>query len=294
MSLISFANAHGSLHEFPGPFMYIEIDREIAEHLNRHNPAPHRHAYHEFIWIQQGSVTHQLDGESIEYNKNTMLCIPKGRIHRLFSSPDCKVQVIKFKDEFFQGTSYRILSMLSGKTALQLNSDQAFCLETYLAIFRYEYAQTDPNVLHTITPLLTAFINKLESFYMHQSDSGTIECLGSNSVLDRFNRLLEENFKTEHRVYYYASKLGVSTRKLGEITRLYLGKNPSEIIDDRLIAEAKRMILSSEYSIKEIAYELGFEEHSYFTKVFKRLTGGTPSDFKPNYVIDTLIFQAVL
>jgi len=67
---------------------------------------------------------------------------------------------------------------------------------------------------------------------------------------------------------------------LNEIVKLSLGKTASEAIEERRILEAKRLIKFSGLSIKEIAFELGYEEHSYFTKVFKKITGCTPTEFK--------------
>jgi AraC-like DNA-binding protein len=103
-------------------------------------------------------------------------------------------------------------------------------------------------------------------------------------IWNRFNDLIEKKFKAEHKVSYYVSELGVSSRKLGEIVKLYTGKNVAEVIDERLIQEAKRFILFSDLSIKEIAFDLGYSEHSYFSKVFKRLTRMTPSEFKSRAV----------
>jgi AraC-like DNA-binding protein len=64
------------------------------------------------------------------------------------------------------------------------------------------------------------------------------------------------------------------------VVKLFLGKGVAEAIDERLVLEAKRLILFSSMNIKEIAFELGYEEHSYFSKVFKRVTGLIPSSFR--------------
>jgi AraC-like DNA-binding protein len=139
----------------------------------------------------------------------------------------------------------------------------------------------DPYHLQALRYLLAAFIAKLEELRLVESKMVPTDFTRTLCAWNRLNALIEQKFKTEHTVSYYASELGVSPRKLGDIVKLYTGKYASDVIDDRLIAEAKRLLLFSDLTVKEIAFELGFEEHSYFTKVFKKLTGKTPSDFKP-------------
>ena len=74
--------------------------------------------------------------------------------------------------------------------------------------------------------------------------------------------------------------IGLSRRKLGEIAIFYSGKYVCELINERLIIEARRMILSSDLSIKEIATHLRFEDVFYFSRKFKQVTGETATDFR--------------
>ena len=270
--------------------MIISLDEKAVAHLNFNTPVQHRHAYHEIIWIRQGSALHVLDGESLDFSKHTLVCVPACRIHKLYPSSDCKTTAIKFKKEFLQLTSHMIFSLNNAHNVIQMNQEQAAIIEGYIGLMSYEYTHPTPYSHEKLQHLVSVFILFIEELRLFQSQSDPKDLTQTQSIWAQFNTILEEKFKIEHRVSFYASYLNVSTRKLGEIVRYYTGKCVSEVIDDRLIVEARRMILISDLSIKEIGFELGFAEHSYFTKVFKKLTGITPTEFKQSD-IDSLLYQ---
>jgi AraC-like DNA-binding protein len=270
----------GDFEEISGQFHLFELDEEMAGRLNRNPPLPHRHAYHEIIWVRKGSASHLLDGEELEFPTLTVLVIPKGRVHRFKPSAGCLGSVIRFRDEFLLDTSHMIFSQFAGHTALQLTRERAADIETYFALLCSEYGQSDPYNLQALRYLLAAFTAKLEEMRLLQMRMIPRDFTSTQRIWNRFSTIIEQKYRTEHKVSYYASELGIAPRKLGEIVRLYTGRYVSEVIDERLITEAKRMILFSDRTIKEIAFELGFEEHSYFSKVFKKLTGKAPVEFK--------------
>ncbi|NTU58977.1 MAG: helix-turn-helix domain-containing protein [Chlorobiaceae bacterium] len=273
----------GDVDEIDGQFLFIDLDEEIADYLNHNVSAPHRHAYYEIIWIRQGSASHLLDGELLDLPMNTVLVIPKGHIHRFAPTPDCRGSVIRFREEFLLNSSLLIFSQFAGHTALQLTVEQVSYMESYLELIHSESRrQSDPYNLQALRFLLAAFIARLEELRLLESRVMPQDFSRTQGIWNRFSTMIEQRFKTEHDVSYYASGLGVSPRRLGGIVRMYTGKHVSEIIDERLIIEAKRMILFSDSTIKEIAFSLGFEEHSYFSKVFKKLTGKSPVEFRQN------------
>lgn len=261
-------------------FHFFELDKELATELNLNVKSPHRHSYHEIIWVRQGSAEHLLDGDIIEHPAQTLLVIPQGRVHRLFPAPDCLGCTIRFKEEFLPNESHLLFSPFAGHTALHLNTEQSSGIESYFSLISSECKSADPYHLQALRHLLAAFIVKLEELRLLHSDIVPHDFTRTLGIWNSLNLLIEKKFKSEHTVSFYATQLGLSPRKIGDVVKLYTGKCLSDVIDERLIAEAKRLLLYSNFTIKEIAFELGFEEHSYFTKVFKKLTGKTPSAFK--------------
>ncbi|HEV7378521.1 MAG TPA: AraC family transcriptional regulator, partial [Dyadobacter sp.] len=92
--------------------------------------------------------------------------------------------------------------------------------------------------------------------------------------------LIETQYRRQRQADFYARQLSISAKRLNELTRESFGKTISQLINDRLVLEAKREIGFIEKPIKEISYELGFSEPSYFTRFFGKQTGFAPQDFR--------------
>lgn len=104
-------------------------------------------------------------------------------------------------------------------------------------------------------------------------------------IVRKFNLLVEANFKSEHSVSFYADQLFKSPKTISNLFAIFNQKPPSQIIQERIIVEAKRLLCYTDKSIKHITFELGFEDVSYFSNFFKKNTGLPPSDFRNSSVI---------
>lgn len=100
------------------------------------------------------------------------------------------------------------------------------------------------------------------------------------NLFRQFNLLVEIHFRQEHRVSYYASLLNKSPKTISNYFLLYSKKSPQQVIKERLITEAKRILLYTEKSIKEVSHELGFEDAAHFSTFFKKNTSISPTDLK--------------
>lgn len=100
------------------------------------------------------------------------------------------------------------------------------------------------------------------------------------NILLEFVNLIEENYKKGLKVSDYAAILQISCRTLSSLTSRLLDKKPSEMIQERVTAEAKRMLMETNYTINRIGNHLGFDDDSYFVKYFKKQTSISPLDFR--------------
>ncbi|MFW2377833.1 MAG: helix-turn-helix domain-containing protein, partial [Cellulophaga baltica] len=124
--------------------------------------------------------------------------------------------------------------------------------------------------------LLKVFLLKL----IHLKEQHfTLQDINEKRVYE-FMLLLENNYKEERTAKFYAAQLGISAKRLNQILKEKLDKTGVQLIHDRLILEAKRQIIHSENTIKEIAYNLDFKDHSYFSRFFKQHAGQTPQEFQ--------------
>lgn len=100
------------------------------------------------------------------------------------------------------------------------------------------------------------------------------------NVIRKFNLLVEGNFHNEHSVNFYAEKLNKSPKTLSNLFALFNQKSPIQMIQERVIIEAKRLLYYTDKSVKEITYELGFEDPAYFCNFFKRHTSYPPLAYR--------------
>lgn len=100
------------------------------------------------------------------------------------------------------------------------------------------------------------------------------------NLMRKFNLLVEGHFRSQHAVSYYAERLNKSPKTLSNLFALYNRTSPSQIIQERILIEAKRLLSYSSKSAKEIAYELGFEDAAYFSAYFKKHTNQSPLEFR--------------
>lgn len=104
-------------------------------------------------------------------------------------------------------------------------------------------------------------------------------------LIREFNALVYLHYKTSHVVQFYADLLNKSPKTLSNLFLQYRYKSPSLIIQERIISEAKRLFFYTDKTSKEIAFELGFEDASHFSRFFKKHTQLSPSDFRKQELI---------
>ena len=143
-------------------------------------------------------------------------------------------------------------------------------------MMRYEFKNNSPFKESVLLDLLTIFISKCIPYFDKETFSNTRETLDYIN----FRIMLEENYKQLHLVNDYSKLLHISSKKLNQIVKTYTGKLSLELIHERIISEAKRILKYSSASIKEIAFDLNFTDTAHFTNFFKSKTGFTPQEFR--------------
>jgi AraC-like DNA-binding protein len=101
-----------------------------------------------------------------------------------------------------------------------------------------------------------------------------------NRIVRQFSELSDVHFKDKTQVTHYADMMFVTPGHLNDTIKSALGKTAKQIIDEKRIIEAKRLLFWGEHTIKEIAWQLNFEDDGYFNRFFKKHTGNTPATFQ--------------
>lgn len=165
---------------------------------------------------------------------------------------------------------------------VRLDQQEAQQYQTLHEILLAELENKDTIQAEMLRILLKRFIIKTTRLIKIQ-DHGILEDLHYEKLqlLRNFNILVETHFRQEHRVSFYADQLYKSAKTLSNSFSKH-HKSPLQIIHDRIILETKRLLSYTEKSAKEIGFELGFDDPSHLSRLFKKHTGFSPSAFRKN------------
>jgi AraC family transcriptional regulator, transcriptional activator of pobA len=246
-------------------------DREVRE--------PHRHAYHELIWVREGHGRHLIDGEAVEFGPRTLTMIARGQVHQFQRAEDVTALVARFEDDWLS-SSRRWLFSGQSCTALSVPDEDAARFDALLDLLRVELARpAGPESAELRRHLLAAVLLWAQRWRQGQLEEGGAS--GTDVQLyQEFDELLERDFAANHDAGHYASELGVTTGTLSRLLTRLTGRSTKQVILDRVILEAVRLLRFSDLSIKEIADRLGFSDQFAFSKAFKRQRGEAPADFR--------------
>lgn len=249
----------------------------------------HVHNFYELIWFTGGQGVHTVDFCDYPVAPGTLFFVAPGSVHN-FS--------VNYEGQ--SGYVIKICTDLMGETCGADLDDLRYRLfdaetvpyhlvdaEATVRLGRLVDQLREENALVNVvghTDYLRALVRMLVITIERACEAGPSvpgpRISAARSTFIAFRRLIDQSFRTLHSVKEYAAALGVSTKTLTNHVAECSPHSPLEIINDRLVVEAKRRLRYSNMMIKEIAYELGFDDPSYFVKFFKRQTGQLPADFR--------------
>ena len=241
---------------------------------------PGRRDFFEIVWLQNEFPLHEVkDGE--RERGDWIYLIPPYRVHQLNKAGKNGI-LLSFKRDFLDDEDkefyldiFKIFNIQGEFSCLPLSPGNAAELNKIFPLLDEEYKEQSGSFL-ILKALLKVFLLKLIRIKEHVF---TAQDVNQKRVYE-FMMLLEENYQQERTAEFYASILGISSKRLNQILKEKLDKTGMQLIHDRIILEAKRKIIHSENTLKEIAYDLGFSDRPYFSRFFKKQTGSSPEDFQ--------------
>lgn len=264
----------------------FQIHKPSKEELELLSTSPeqlHNHDFEELLIGIEGDLEHFIDFTSERLSSPYISFVTKGKMHRAVPLPKdnkSSLWVIKFKSEFIPETTFQLYSNYHNHSNLQLKKDANFDrMVTLCEMMFAESMQEIPDfavVRHLLSALFIMIESQRKKLEPIQSNFQTTQ----NITFKNFLTILEENFRRPEGVEYYSEKLFMSTRNLNLICHNILQQSVSEIIETRKLIEAKNLLISTDKPISEIGYELSYNEKAYFTNVFKKRTGQTPTEFR--------------
>ena len=248
--------------------------------VNPPSDPPHRHDFHELLLVEEGCLRHTVDGETADLGPHSLALIARGQVHAVDRAIDTVGWMLRFAEELLPaGTQPPIPARPGLDPVLALSPVDLATLAPVADLIEAEVARpVGAERDAALRALLTVLLLRVDRIR---------HAVGANSVAQEEQRiyqdfvaLLERDFAAHHGVAHYAGALGVDPVRLSVILTHVLGITTKRAIDDRLVLEAKRLLRHTSLPLKAIATELGYADQLHLTKVFKRLTGLSPHDYR--------------
>ncbi|UTW61896.1 helix-turn-helix domain-containing protein [bacterium SCSIO 12741] len=260
--------------------MPFKLERLAAN--TGYNPiAPHRHGYYELFLFLTGSGLHMIDFQEWQIVPGHFHFLSPGQIHYIRRTPETTGWVLKFAPEFIQNQEEggqlltRIPFMQSGRQPIiKPNKDDFDDLLVWVDQIKQEVEKRGVGFNQLIYHYLKILLLKCHRLYDYS------QSMDLSSTSRNFQVLLEKHYLSRQPVSFYCEQLHVSDDKLNQELKRDFGQPAVTLMARRLLLEAKRLLLHSDQSIKEIAYGLQFKDNAYFTRWFKKWASCSPGEFR--------------
>jgi AraC family transcriptional activator of pobA len=248
--------------------------------------APHRHDYHELIWTRCGTGRHLIDGEVTPVEPDTVTLIGRGRVHVFERASGLYGAVVRFGDELLHGDPHAradpgwLLARRGARSVPVPAGDVPRLEATIEALAAETRRPADSRSIDIQRHLLSTLLLWVERWYeatrTQQRDADDAEL----QLFRRFAELLERDFARHHDARHYADELRVPQSVLSRALAHVTGRGTKELITDRRMLEAARLLRFTDLTVGEVAHRAGFSDPLYFSRAFKRHFGEPPIGYR--------------
>ncbi|MBD0724019.1 AraC family transcriptional regulator [Flavobacterium sp. L1I52] len=258
----------------------------FKNHLVNHSfiEKPHRHDFYLLVFFTHGSGVHEIDFNRFEIKAGSVFVLQPGQMHHWVLSEDIEGFIIFYTAEMYnlyfgkkKIDDYPFYFSVQNNPEILLEKPE---METVLSYFenlvvemQSEQLWKQDKIMNILDSIHIELARKYNEIYVHETHSYNVK-------IKNLEQLLEKKYKQQKSAAFYASELNISLKHLNRICNEILKKTTTEVIVDRIILEAKRMLLDKNWTVNEIAFALGYEDYSYFSRLFKKHSGMSPSEFR--------------
>jgi AraC family transcriptional activator of pobA len=275
-----------SLNKDEGSDYLVE---RFSSYLNRHDPQlylPHRHSFYHLVLFTKGSGSHQIDFTRFKVKPFQIYLMIPGQVHSWHFESEADGYIINFSDTLFkpflQNPNYlerfTFFSGVSQDAVCQLSTAIHTPIVTLFETMLSPSEVTGENKVDMFRLLLLQLFILIDNACAGP-DRRSFP-LQKQTLLRTFRRLIDSHYRDIRLPKEYADLLYITPNHLNALCRDLLGKTAGELIRDRTLLEAKRLLTNAKMTATEIAYELNFKDNSYFNRFFKKNAGMTPDDFR--------------
>jgi len=262
---------------------YIDLMDTMPEPENM--VFPHKHSFYEILLITSGNSTQNIDYQVFEMQKNDLFFISKGQLHLFEDWATIDGYCLFFTEDFLLlNNNYQkfwlellFLDNLHQKPFLSLTQASFLHLKSYFDLLKNEFERETPNE-EAQRALLFVLLTEIQRLYQNQNP--ILQNTAYTLIFKQFIQLLENHFRESLTAKNYADLLNISNRHLNLVCQTIVNQPITQLIQNRKILEAKRLLSFTDWSIGQIGEHLGFLDSAYFARYFKKETAISPTEFR--------------
>ena len=260
-----------------------EITRDSPDHMHRHN-------FYELVWIRDGSCTFFSDFEYYSVEEGTLLFISPGQLHDYVIDGDpCRLYIFGFQPTLLPAVAHHMLNVLPfddtrRNPTLVIPPERKPIFVQLYAAAHGRFDEQKPGWDTIITSYLQTILT--EAAYLMPQEIIDQATKASVQLTREFQHELELNYIQLRQVQDYADKLGVTSNYLVKTVRETTSMTPKQMLQNRLVLEAKRLLVHTPYSVSQIGDLLEFPSNTTFSRWFRKTTAQSPSEFRTSAVIN--------
>lgn len=252
----------------------------------------HKISFYAILLITENSGDYNLNFKDYRYKKGTLFAIRKDNIHKFYKSK-AKGILLVFTENFIVNYSnqleaakiFLLFNEMLASPKLQLNKAEFDEVITLINLIKKEYFEVkDDYSANIIRKFVQVVITKL--FRIKSKDNVVFEDDKYLFKFLQFQELVEKECFNHKKVSFFAKEMGMTTKTLNNVTQSIIHKSAKTFINEIVIIQSKRLIINSQNSLTEIAYQVGFTEPTNFFKYFRKYTGVSPRQFKASCQVD--------
>jgi AraC-like DNA-binding protein len=291
MNTIPILNIHQFEEEQPLQDFY---SNDLKSHLSKNKDLvyrPHKHNFYLCILFTKGSGVHEIDFNAYTVEPGSVFFLKPGQTHSWKFDNEPEGYIFFHTKDFYElSFSNRLLNQFpfyfsqKNTPSLVLSKSQLIGLHNRFKELNHEYYQKLTYREIKITSIINTIYIDLARCYINLKPEEVQTSLRYIETLRLLEKEIDSSYLIEKSAKFYANQLNVSSKHLNRIVKTTLDKTTTELITERVLLEAKRLIVHSNNTLSTISEILGFEDYAYFSKVFKAKTKMTPLAFKKKYL----------
>jgi AraC family transcriptional activator of pobA len=250
---------------------------------------PHRHDFYQIFWMTEGAPSFNLDFDHMSIEAHTLVFVPPGAVHTFGARNNAEGFILSFEEDFLESEGHSVdlfaecpaLDPAQIRTLLAVPHSSVEIVDGYCRRIFEEFTAKREGYRSATAALLRLLLVEVRRCLSYQTSPSSFRKY--SSLTARFLRTLSARPYQVTTASEVARLLGVSRSWLNQRVRQETEKSLTDHLQGRLILESKRLLAHSDLNVSEVAYQLGFEDPSYFTRLFRQMEGLSPREFREEY-----------